>query len=67
VSSWLLKTRGQTDGVVDVDVVVCVDNSSSVFELSRLPRDYWHWIESLTASVNDGDHRVRSVVLFDCF
>lgn len=40
-------------------------NSSSVFELGHLPRDYWQWVESLTASVNDRGRRVRKLPLFD--
>jgi len=31
------------------------DSGSSMLELSRLPRDYWHWIEALSAS-DSGKH-----------
>jgi len=46
---------------------VLLDNSSSVLELSRVPRDYWQWTEALSVLDSDsaGSH-VRFEMMMLC-
>jgi len=40
-------------------VIMFSDSGSSMLELSRLPRDYWQWIEALSGSESGRHGRVR--------
>jgi len=42
---------------------VMLDISSSMLELSRLPRDYWQWIEALSHAENNGCGFVRFAII----